>query len=115
MTDFGIFGATDTTTGQVSWKIQVDQPAKSGMLVAGDLAFFGEGNGKFHAADARTGEILLALTGLLPNGGGAQAAPVAYVVNGKEYIVNAFGGNLPDRVNFPPNPVGDAVIAFSLP
>lgn len=116
VTDFGIFGATDTTTGKVSWKIQVDQPAKSGMLIAGDLAFFGEGNGKFHAVDARTGDMLFTFDGTtVTNGGGAQAAPVAYVVNSKEYIVNAFGGNLPDRLNFPPNPVGDAVIAFSLP
>jgi hypothetical protein len=50
----------------------------------------------------------------VPNGGGAQAAPVAYVVNGKEFIVNGFGGNVPDR-QFAPNPVGDAIIAFSLP
>lgn len=115
VTDFGIFGATDTTTGKVSWKIQVDQPAKSGMLVAGDLVFFGEGNGKFHAANAATGDILFTFDGTsVMHGGGAQAAPVAYVVNGKEYIVNAFGGNVPDRANFPPNPVGDAIIAFSL-
>jgi glucose dehydrogenase len=46
---------------------------------------------------------------------GAQAAPVAYVVQGKEYVVNAFGGNVPDRENFPPNPVGDAIVAFTLP
>jgi hypothetical protein len=43
-----------------------------------------------------------------------QAAPVAYVVNGKEFIVKAFGGNFPDR-QFAPNPIGDAIIAFSLP
>jgi glucose dehydrogenase len=116
VTDFGVFGATDTTTGKVAWKIQVPQPAKSGMLVAGDLAFFGEGNGKFHAVNAKTGEMLFTFDGTtVKNGGGAQAAPVAYVVNGKEFIVNGFGGNLPDRLNFPPNPVGDAVIAFSLP
>lgn len=116
VTDFGIFGATDTTTGTVAWKIKVPQPAKSGMLVAGDLAFFGEGNGKFHGVNAKTGEVLFTFDGTkVMNGGGAQAAPVAYVVNGKEFIVNAFGGNVPDRANFPPNPVGDAVIAFSLP
>ncbi len=116
VTAFGIFGATDTTTGTIAWKINVPQPAKSGMLVAGDLAFFGEGDGKFHAVNAATGEMLFTFDGTtVPNGGGAQAAPVAYVVNGKEYIVNAFGGNLPDRVHFPPNPVGDAVIAFTLP
>jgi quinohemoprotein ethanol dehydrogenase len=116
VTDFGVFGATDTTTGKVAWKINVPQPAKSGMLVAGDLVFFGEGNGKFHAVNANTGAMLFTFDGTtVTNGGGAQAAPVAYVVNGKEFIVNGFGGNLPDRLNFPPNPVGDAVIAFTLP
>jgi quinohemoprotein ethanol dehydrogenase len=118
VTAFGIFGATDTTTGKVTWKINVDQPAKSGMLIAGDLAFFGEGNGKFHAVSAATGAQLFTYDGPADptqhDVGGAQAAPVAYVVNGKEFIVNAFGGNVPDR-SFPPNPVGDAVIAFTLP
>ena len=97
------------------WKIRVPQPAKSGMLVAGDLAFFGEGNGKFHAVDARTGKMVFTFDGTaIPSGGGAQAAPVAYVVKGKEFVVNAFGGNVPDR-QFVPNPVGDAIVAFSLP
>jgi alcohol dehydrogenase (cytochrome c) len=115
VTDFGIFGATDSTTGKVVWKINVLQPAKSGMLVAGDLVFFGEGNGKFHGVNAGTGKMLFTFDGTsVPNGGGAQAAPVAYVVKGKEFIVNGFGGNVPDR-QFAPNPVGDAVIAFSLP
>jgi outer membrane protein assembly factor BamB len=99
----------------VVWKINVAQPAKSGMLVAGDLVFFGEGNGKFHGVDAATGKTLFTFDGTtVPHGGGAQAAPVAYVVNGREFIVNGFGGNVLDR-QFVPNPVGDAVIAFSLP
>jgi len=86
------------------------------LLVAGNLVFFGEGNGKFHAADAATGNVLFTFDGTsVPNGGGAQAAPIAYVVGGKEFIVNAFGGNSADRPNFPPNPVGDAIIAFGLP
>jgi quinohemoprotein ethanol dehydrogenase len=115
VTDFGIFGATDSKTGKVVWKIRVAQPAKSGMLVAGDLVFFGEGNGKFHAANAATGKLLFTFHGTsIPNGGGAQAAPVAYVIRGKEFVVNAFGGNVPDR-HFAPNPVGDAIVAFSLP
>jgi quinohemoprotein ethanol dehydrogenase len=115
VTDFGIFGATDSRTGKVVWKIKVSQPAKSGMLVAGDLVFFGEGNGKFHAVEAATGAMLFTFDGTsVPNGGGAQAAPVAYVVGGKEFVVNAFGGNFADR-QFAPNPVGDAIIAFSAP
>src|SRR5882724_8100596 len=60
---FGIFGATDTATGKTAWKIHVRQPAKSGLLVAGDLVFFGEGNGKFHAVDAVTGAILWTFNG----------------------------------------------------
>jgi quinohemoprotein ethanol dehydrogenase len=122
VTNFGLYGATDTTTGKLVWKIQIDQPAKSGVLIAGDLVFFGEGNGKFHAVDAAKGPAspanpyLFTFDGTtIPNGGGAEGAPVAYVANGKEYIVNDFGGNVPDRINFPPNPVGDAIVAFTLP
>lgn len=114
VTDFGLFGATDTTTGKVVWKIRVPQPAKSGVTVAGDLVMFGEGNGKFHVVDARTGNMLFTFDGTsVPNGGGAEAAPVAYTADGKEFIVNAFGGNKADR-QFAPNPIGDAIIAFSL-
>lgn len=36
-------------------------------------------------------------------------------VTGREFVVNAFGGNSEDREHFPPNPIGDAVLAFSLP
>ena len=112
--DFGVFGATDTTTGKVIWRIKVAQPAKSGVLVAGDVFFFGEGNGKFHAVDARNGKVLFTFDGTsIPHGGGAQGAPTAYVVNGTEYIANAFGGNFADR-QFAPNPVGDALVAFSV-
>ena len=137
--NFGLYGATDTNTGKVVWRTcvptplfagtpppacssgapTISQPAKSGVLVAGDLVFFGEGNGKFHGVNAATGANLFTYDG--PNDpsqhdvGGAHANPVAYVANGKEFIVNAFGGNVPDRHNFPPNPVGDTIIAFSLP
>src|SRR5260370_1552748 len=77
-TDFGIFGATDSTTGKVVWKINVAQPAKSGMLVARDLAFFREGRGKFHPVNAATGKILLTFHGTtVPTGGCRQPAPRA--------------------------------------
>lgn len=114
VTDFGIYGATDTTTGKVVWKRKVPQPAKSGVLVAGDVMFFGEGNGLFHGVDARSGAEVFRFDGTsIPNGGGAQGAPVAYAAGGKEYVVNAFGGNFADR-QFRPNPVGDAIVAFTL-
>jgi PQQ-dependent dehydrogenase (methanol/ethanol family) len=123
---FGLFGATDATTGKIVWKIEVPIPAKSGVTVAGDLVFFGEGNGKFHAADAETGRILFTFDprrSRIRNVGGAAASPSAYVVDGREFVAYAFGGNVPDRNNFAnldgQNPdsgkVGDAIIAFALP
>ena len=120
---FGIFGATNTRTGRIAWRIEVPLPAKSGVTVAGDLVFFGEGNGKFHAADAATGRILFTFDparSRIPNVGGAAASPVVYITEGREFIAYAFGGNVPDRNNFDfvdPNSgkVGDAIIAFALP
>ncbi len=125
---FGVYGATDTRTGKVVWKIRIPQPAKSGVLVAGDLVFFGEGNGKFDAVDAKTGKMLFTFDAPanIPNAGGAAAGPIAYLVEGREFIVNAFGGNVPDRSitangnclgggHACDNPVGDAFIAFALP
>jgi quinohemoprotein ethanol dehydrogenase len=128
---FGMYGATNTQTGTVIWKIQIPQPAKSGVLVAGDLVFFGEGNGTFDAADARTGTMLFSFNSPsnrsnIANVGGAAAGPMAYSVDGREFVVNAFGGNVPDRTitsdgdclaggSICDNPVGDAYIAFALP
>ncbi len=120
---FGIFGATDVQTGKIAWKLEVPLPTKSGLTVAGDLVFFGEGNGKFHAADAQTGNILFTFDprkSKIPNVGGAAASPSVYVANGREFVVYAFGGNVPDRNNFAvvdpdSGKVGDAIIAFALP
>jgi glucose dehydrogenase len=125
---FGIYGATDTRTGKVVWKIRIPQPAKSGVLVAGDLVFFGEGNGTFDGVNAKKGERLFSFNAPanVPNAGGAAAGPIAYVADGREFIVNAFGGNVPDRSvtgngnclgggHACDNPVGDAFIAFALP
>jgi len=111
----GIYGATDTTTGKIAWKIDVPLLAKSGLLVAGDLVFFGENDGRFHAVDARTGAILWTFQGTsLPAGGGSDAAPIAYVAHGQEFVVNAFGGNSLDN-GFQYSPAGDALVAFALP
>src|SRR5437660_742817 len=125
---FGLYGATDTRTGKVVWKIRLPQPAKSGVLVAGDVVFFGEGNGKFDAADAKTGNMLFTFEAPanITDAGGAAAGPIAYLADGREFVVNAFGGNVPDRSitangnclgggHVCDNPVGDAFIAFALP
>jgi outer membrane protein assembly factor BamB len=112
----GIFGALDTTTGRVAWKIDIpDQPTRSGVVVAGDLVFFGQNDGTFKAFDAESGVVLWSFDGTsVPNGGGANAAPIAYVIDGKEFIANAFGGNRLERTRRT-SPLGDALIVFGLP
>jgi quinohemoprotein ethanol dehydrogenase len=114
---FGIFGGTNVNTGKVAWKNTTVQPATSGLLVAGDILFYGEDNGVFHGVNAATGASLFTFNGpqQVPNAGGANGGPVAYVVNSTEYIVMPFGGNALERQNFPPDPVGDAIVAFKLP
>ncbi len=111
----GMYGATDTTTGKIAWKIDVPLLAKSGLLVVGDLVFFGEKDGRFHAVDARTGAILWTFQGTsFPQSGGSAAVPIAYVAAGQEFVVNAFGGNYLDN-GFQYAPSGDALVAFALP
>lgn len=112
---YSIVGATSTTTGKVTWSIKADQLNASSMAVAGDLLFYGENNGMFHAVNAATGAPLWAFDGTsITNAGGASAPPSIYAVNGHEYVVEAFGGNRNDRRRTN-SPVGDAIIAFALP
>lgn len=112
-----VVGATDTTTGKVVWKHKLPLIDDTGFLVAGDLVFYGESSGKFRAVDAKTGEILWTFDGLgIHNGGGANAAPVAYVSDGREFIAMGFGGNADDRLHRDArSPEGDAIVAFALP
>jgi glucose dehydrogenase len=85
------------------------------MAVAGDLLFYGTDNGVFHAVSAATGASLWSFDGTtVPDAGGADAPPAVYVVNGREYVVENFGGNFNERFSTK-SPVGDAVIAFALP
>jgi len=108
----GVYGAVDTLTGKVAWKIPVTgTPPDSGVAVAGDLVFFGDSTGLFHAADARTGKILWTFdSSTVRNAGGANATAAIYVVHGREYVVYGFGGNPGESPK-----LGDAVIAFALP
>lgn len=111
---YGLFDAMDTTTGKLAWQIKTPERAASGMTVAGDLVFFGEGNGKFNAVDAKTGNVLWSYKPTEPNAGGANGSPAVYMINGREYVVMAFGGNTQVRSG-QNSPTGDALIAFALP
>jgi quinohemoprotein ethanol dehydrogenase len=109
----GVYGAVNLSTGKVAWTIPIlSIEPDSGVSVAGDLVFFGDGTGLFYAASAATGEILWVFDATtVPNAGGATASAAVYEVGGVEYVVYAFGGD-PGFGSFTQ---GDAVIAFALP
>lgn len=102
----GTFTAINVDTGKIAWNQHFAQPMVGGALVtAGNLAFVGEGNGEFDAMNAKTGEKLWHFN----LGAGVNAPPVAYEVDGKEYIAVAAGGNF--QMSYP---YGDAVAIFAL-
>ena len=112
---YSFIGATSTSTGKVVWRTKFPQVDSSSMAVAGSLLFFGTDDQVFHAVSAATGAPLWSFDGAtVANAGGADAPPAVYMVNGREYVVEAFGGNFNDRFSTT-SPVGDAVIAFALP
>jgi alcohol dehydrogenase (cytochrome c) len=102
----GRFVAIDTETGKIAWTYMTPQPLMGGALAtAGNLAFFGEGNGWFNAIDATTGKRLWRYN----LGAGVNAPPITYTVKGQQYIAVAAGGNF--QLLFP---YGDAVAIFKL-
>lgn len=98
--------AIDTETGHVAWTHMTPLPLMGGALAtAGNLVFFGEGNGNFDALDAKTGQLLWHYN----LGAGVNAPPITYEVDGTQYIAVAAGGNF--QINFP---YGDALAIFKL-
>jgi alcohol dehydrogenase (cytochrome c) len=83
--------ALEPTTGKLVWEYPVQPRASSGLLsTQGNLVFGGTGEGNFFALDARTGKELWRLD----LGGRVHAAPVSYVVDGKQYVTIAAGSAL---------------------
>src|SRR5207302_626184 len=82
--------AVDVNTGKIAWQAKTDQPMIGGIsATGGDLVFAGEGNGLFKAYDARSGKVLWTYQ----CGAGVNAPPVTYIVDGKQYVAVAAGGN----------------------
>jgi alcohol dehydrogenase (cytochrome c) len=93
----GFLKAIDPATGEVKWKFEHTSPTWSGVLsTAGGLVFSGDAEGNFIAFDAAAGKPLWHFQ----MGGAVYAAPMAFAVDGKEYVAIA---------------AGSAVYAFGLP
>jgi alcohol dehydrogenase (cytochrome c) len=104
---WGRLAAVDINTGKMVWKADTEQPLMGGVLAtAGNLVFTGEGNGQFNAYDARSGKLLWTFQ----CGAGVNAPPTSYMVNGKQYIAVAAGGNT--QLDYKR---GNNVIVFALP
>ena len=87
---WGRLAAVDVNTGKMAWKFDTEQPLIGGALAtAGDLVFYGEGNGLFRALNAKTGKLLWEYN----CGAGANAMPVSYSVKGTQYVAMGCGGN----------------------
>ncbi|HTS35069.1 MAG TPA: PQQ-dependent dehydrogenase, methanol/ethanol family [Candidatus Solibacter sp.] len=94
---FGFLKAIDPATGEVKWKFQHTTPTWSGVLsTAGGLVFSGDAEGNFIAFDAASGKPLWHFQ----MGSAVYAAPMAFAVDGKEYLAIASGS---------------AIYAFGLP
>ena len=104
---WGRLVAVNLDTGKIAWGVKTPQPLIGGVLAtAGDLVFNGEGNGWFKAYDARSGKELWKYN----CGAGVNAPAVSYMVNGKQYVAVAAGGN--NQIDFKR---GNSVFVFALP
>jgi glucose dehydrogenase len=104
---WGRLSAVNVDTGKVAWKFDTAQPLIGGALAtAGDLVFYGEGNGLIRALHAKTGKLLWEYN----CGAGANAMPVSYSVKGQQYIAMGCGGNT--QIDFKR---GNAMVVFGLP
>ena len=93
----GFLKAIDPATGEIKWKFEHTSPTWSGVLsTAGGLVFSGDAEGNFIAFDAASGKPLWHFQ----MGGAVYAAPMAFAVDGKEFVAIA---------------AGSAVYAFGLP
>jgi PQQ-dependent dehydrogenase (methanol/ethanol family) len=104
---WGQLVAVNLDTGKIAWKQKTPQPLIGGVLATGgDIVFNGEANGWFKAFDARNGKELFKYN----CGAGVNAPAVSYMVNGKQYVAVAAGGNVQIDAKR-----GNSVFVFALP
>lgn len=88
---WGALRAIDPESGLVKWEFKHPSPTWSGVLsTAGGLVFTGDAEGNFVALNAATGKPLWHFQ----MGGAVYASPMAFAVDGKEYIAIAAGSSL---------------------
>jgi len=106
--NWGTLSAIDLSqNGRIAWQQKTEKPLVGGVLAtAGGLVFTGEGTGQFSAFDAVSGEKLWSVD----CGAGVNAPPMAFSLDGRQYIAVAAGGS-----KIWGYPTGDSVYVFALP
>ncbi len=104
----GTFTAISSLSNKIAWQQQMPYRMGGGggsSVTKGGLLLRGEPDGNFVALDAKTGDVLWKFQ----TGFGADAPPIAYEVDGQEYLAIVTGGNsIQGSAN------GDALWAFAL-
>jgi alcohol dehydrogenase (cytochrome c) len=78
----------DPITGERKWMFESKYPILASQLAtAGDLLFSGDAEGRFFALDTATGKELWSFR----TGSGLRGSPIAYSVNGRQYIATPSG------------------------
>ncbi|MFP6583736.1 MAG: PQQ-binding-like beta-propeller repeat protein [Candidatus Hydrogenedentota bacterium] len=109
---WGVVTALNPVTGKVVWETRTEKPMFSGLITtAGGLVFAGQSDNSFDAWDAETGEHLWQYK----TDAGANAAPMTYQINGRQFIAVAAGGSRYTRRSRDDAPQADAIIVFALP
>ena len=111
--------AWDPVAKKEVWGVKSDLPFNGGVLTtAGDLTFWGDLHGFFHAYDAKTGAELWKVQ----LGSGIGAGPISYSVDGKQYVavvvgrtasIPAFLGNMGHLLT-DASPEGGALFVFTV-
>jgi alcohol dehydrogenase (cytochrome c) len=92
---YGSLKAVDPTTGEIKANLKLEYPNYSGALATGgNLVFIGQPDGTLSAHDSKT----LAEVWSFNVGTGINAPPIAYSVNGKQYIAVLVGSKQPAAV-----------------
>jgi alcohol dehydrogenase (cytochrome c) len=88
---WGALRALDPASGRVKWEFKYPSPSWAGVLsTAGGLVFTGDSEGNFVALDAASGKALWHFQ----TGSAVYAAPMAFAIDGKEYVAIATGSSL---------------------
>ena len=103
----GFFSAIDLTTGKIKWQKKSPMPYIGGVLsTSTGIAFQGEVDGNLTAFDADSGAVLWQYN----TGAGVTAPPIAFELDGEQFIAVAAGGSA-----LWSTPLGGSVFVFGMP